>query len=124
MVGRVEEVGAPGDFVVRDMPTLSASVIIAHGKDGQLRAFYNSCSHRGVALVCQERGNSLTFRCPYHAWLYRIDGTLSAIPSEQDFPHVNKAEHGLTRIHLDTWNGFIFLNFAKRRWETISPAWT
>lgn len=112
MVGRVEEVGNPGDFVVRKIPTLSANVIIAHGKDGQVRAFHNSCSHRGVALVCEERGNALTFRCPYHAWLYRIDGSLNAVPSAQDFPHVDKAKNGLAPIHLDTWNGFIFLNFA------------
>ncbi len=112
MVGRVEEVPGPGDFVVRDMPTLKASVIIARGKDGEVRAFHNACSHRGVALVCQDRGNALTFRCPYHAWTYRIDGSLSAIPGEQDFAHVDKAANGLARIHLDTWSGFIFLNFA------------
>src|SRR3546814_5093708 len=70
------------------------------------------CSHRGVALVCQERGNALTFRCPYHAWTYRADGSLSAVPSEKDFPHVDKEKNGLAPIHLDIWNGFIFLNFA------------
>ena len=112
MVGRAEEVAEPGDFVVREMPTLDASVIIARGKDGIVRAFHNSCSHRGVALVCQNRGNALTFRCPYHAWTYRVDGSLSAIPAEQDFPQIDKAENGLAPIHLDIWNGFIFLNFA------------
>ena len=112
MVGREEEVAAPGDFVVRDMPTLDATVIIVRGKDGVIRAFHNTCSHRGVALVCQDRGNALTFRCPYHAWVYRIDGSLSAIPSEQDFPSVDRARNGLAPIHLDTWNGFVFLNFA------------
>ena len=94
MVGRVEEVAEPGDFVVREMPTLGASVIISRGKDGTVRAFHNTCSHRGVALVCQERGNALTFRCPYHAWVYRADGSLSAIPSEKDFAHVDRARTG------------------------------
>src|SRR3546814_1893185 len=76
MVGRVEEVSEPGDFIVRDLPTLDANVIISRGKDGNVRAFHNTCSHRGVALVCQERGNALTFRCPSHAWTYRADGSL------------------------------------------------
>src|SRR3546814_5399591 len=77
LVGRVEEVSEPGDFIVRDLPTLDANVIISRGKDGNVRAFHNTCSHRGVALVCQERGNALTFRCPYHAWTYRADGSRS-----------------------------------------------
>ena len=119
MVGRVEEVAEPGDFVVRDMPTLDASVITSRGKDGKVRAFHNQCAHRGVALVCQERGNALTFRCPYHAWVYRADGSLSAIPSEKDFPHVDKDENGLAQIHLETWNGFIFLNFAEEPEVTL-----
>lgn len=112
MVGRVDEVPETGDFIKRHIPPLKADVIITRGKEGQVRAFHNTCSHRGVALVCQERGNSLTFRCPYHAWTYRIDGSLAAIPSEEDFPHVKKEENGLAPIHLDTWAGFIFLNFA------------
>ncbi|OYX64552.1 MAG: hypothetical protein B7Y89_02795 [Novosphingobium sp. 32-60-15] len=119
MVGRVEDVAEPGDFIVRDVPPLKASVIIARGKDGKVRAFHNTCSHRGVALVCQDRGNALTFRCPYHAWIYRIDGSLSAIPAEQDFPHVDKAANGLAPIHLDTWAGFIFLNFADEPEATL-----
>ncbi|NJO34872.1 MAG: aromatic ring-hydroxylating dioxygenase subunit alpha [Rhodospirillales bacterium] len=99
---------------------MEANVIIARGKDGVVRAFHNSCSHRGVALVCKERGNSLTFRCPYHAWMYRVDGSLSAIPAEQDFPQIDKASNGLSPIHLDIWNGFIFLNFAEEPEVTLS----
>lgn len=114
MVGRVDEVPEPGDYIVREVPPLKANVIIARGKDGVVRAFHNACSHRGVALVCQEKGHALTFRCPYHAWTYRIDGSLSAIPGEQDFPHVDKATSGLAPVHLDTWAGFIFLNFAEQ----------
>ncbi len=112
MVGREDEVVRPGDYIVRELPTLDASVIIARGKDGVVRAFHNACSHRGVALACQERGNALTFRCPYHAWTYGNDGALRAIPAEQDFPHVDKSKNGLTPIHLDIWSGFVFLNFA------------
>jgi phenylpropionate dioxygenase-like ring-hydroxylating dioxygenase large terminal subunit len=112
MVGRDDEIPQPGDYIVRELPTLAASVIIARGKDGVVRAFHNACSHRGVALACQARGNALTLRCPYHAWTYGIDGTLRAVPSEQDFPHVDKATNGLAPVHLDMWNGFMFLNFA------------
>ena len=112
LIGRVEEVAQAGDFIVRDIPPVHANVVITHGKDGNIRAFHNSCSHRGVALVCQDHGNALTFRCPYHAWTYGIDGSLRAIPAEQDFPQIDKEKNGLAPVHLDIWNGFIFLNFA------------
>jgi phenylpropionate dioxygenase-like ring-hydroxylating dioxygenase large terminal subunit len=112
MVGREEEVVAAGDYVVRTIATLNASVVIVRGKDQEIRAFHNSCSHRGVALVCESKGSALTIRCPYHGWTYGCDGTLRTIPSDKDFPHVNKAENGLTPIALEIWNGFIFLNFA------------
>lgn len=112
LVAREDDVPSPGDFVRREVPTLKATVVIARGKDGVVRAFHNACSHRGVALVCESAGNTLTFRCPYHAWTYGIDGSLRAIPSEQDFPHVDKAANGLAAIHLAIWNGFVFLNFA------------
>jgi phenylpropionate dioxygenase-like ring-hydroxylating dioxygenase large terminal subunit len=113
IVGRVEEVAEPGDFVSRTIPTFNASIVITRAKDGVVRSFYNTCSHRGVALVCEAKGHALTFRCPYHAWTYGIDGSLRAVPSEQDFPHVDKAQNGLTPIATDIWNGFIFVNFSE-----------
>ena len=119
IVGREEEVARPGDYITRQIQTVDASVVITRGKDGVVRAFHNVCSHRGVALVCQARGNALTFRCPYHAWTYAIDGSLRAIPSEEDFPHVDKAANGLTPIAVDLWNGFIFLNFADEPEQTL-----
>jgi phenylpropionate dioxygenase-like ring-hydroxylating dioxygenase large terminal subunit len=114
IVGRVEEVAAPGDYITRRIPTFNAAVVISRDKEGIVRAFHNSCSHRGVALVCEEKGRALTHRCPYHGWVYGADGSLRAIPSEQDFPHVDKASNGLTEIPSDIWNGFIFLNFSEK----------
>lgn len=112
IVAREEDVAEPGDFVKLDISTFNASIVLTRGKDNEIRAFYNSCSHRGVALVSEATGNALTFRCPYHAWTYGIDGSLRAIPSEKDFPHVCKEESGLAPVALRNWNGFIFLNVS------------
>lgn len=119
LVARVEEVAKPGSFIALEVPTVEASVVIVRGRDDVVRAFYNSCAHRGVALVCQARGTATTFRCPYHAWTYGTDGTLVAIPSEHDFPHVDRAENGLVPVALDIWNGFVFLNFAPEPESTL-----
>lgn len=104
------ELPNPGDWVVRDIKMLSVSVIIVRGKDGEVRAFHNVCSHRGMKLVWDKQGRGGKFSCPYHAWLYNSDGELTNIPDEGCFPHVDKAESGLTPISCDTWEGFIFIN--------------
>lgn len=114
ILGREEEIVGSGDYIVRDVPPLKASVIIIRGRDGVVRAFYNMCSHRGSALTCQRNGNARAFRCPYHAWTFGDDGTLLAIPSEADFSHVDKPQNGLAPITLEIWNGFIFVNFAEQ----------
>lgn len=118
-VARVEEVGRRGDYVRRDIPTTRTSMIIAHGEDGVIRVFHNSCSHRGVALVCEFAGSAKTFQCPYHAWLYGNDGALRGIPGAADFPDLDKAEHGLTPIRHEVWNGFIFVNLAAEPLQTL-----
>lgn len=113
MIGRVEEVPEAGSFMLREVPTLKAELIVVRGKDDVVRAFYNTCAHRGVPVVHQKQGKALTFRCPYHSWLYGADGSLRSIPAEENFPCVNKADNGLVPVNLDIWNGFIFVNFAE-----------
>lgn len=120
IAGRVEDIAGPGDYFVRDIPSLKVEALVVRGKDGVVRAFYNSCSHRGAIVVNQKKGSALTFRCPYHSWLYAADGRLRAVPSEEQFPAVDKATHGLTPISLDIWNGFIFLNLDPKPAQSLA----
>jgi phenylpropionate dioxygenase-like ring-hydroxylating dioxygenase large terminal subunit len=110
-VGRDDEVPNPGDYIKREIYPLEAEAIIARGKDGVVRAFHNACRHRGTALVREKCGNANGFVCPYHAWAYGLDGKLRAIPGAEYFPHVDRKTMTLVPIHLEIWNGFIFLNF-------------
>ena len=120
MVGRTEEVAGAGDFFLCDIPTLKAELIVVRGKEGIVRAFHNTCAHRGVPVVQQRRGSSLTFRCPYHSWLYGADGSLRSIPSHEQFPCVDKAASGLVPVTIDIWNGFIFANFADQPQQSLA----
>lgn len=119
IVGRAEDIPEAGNFFLREVPTLKAELIIIRGKDGVIRAFYNSCAHRGVPVVHEKSGTALTFRCPYHSWLYGADGSLRAIPAQENFPCVDKAKSGLVPVHLDVWNGFIFVNFDKQPIQSL-----
>ncbi|RYE00545.1 MAG: hypothetical protein EOP61_13650, partial [Sphingomonadales bacterium] len=60
------------------------------------------------------------FVCPYHAWSFGTDGKLKGLPGAEDFPQVDKASTGLKPIHLDIWNGFVFLNFDEAPGQTLT----
>lgn len=113
---RTEIVPNPGDF--HCMTFLDVSLIVAHGRDGKIRVFANTCRHRG-ALVAEGSGNCRAFRCPYHFWSYGLDGRLIGAPSYVDaegkplIDASNKAEFGLAEIESGTWGGFIFVRFKE-----------
>lgn len=118
-VCRDNEVADNGSYIMRELPTIRASVIIARGSDGVVRAFHNACAHRGVALVTEPCGKAETFRCPYHAWLYNNKGNLVAFPNAKDFPQIEKSEHGLAPLAIDCWNGFIFVHLETHPEQTL-----
>ncbi len=109
-VAEEDELPNTGDWVVREIRMLSTSAILVRGKDGVVRAFHNICAHRGMKLAWDEKGRGGKFACPYHAWTYDSAGDLVNIPDEGCFPHVDREKSGLTPIHCDTWNGFVFIN--------------
>jgi phenylpropionate dioxygenase-like ring-hydroxylating dioxygenase large terminal subunit len=127
-VGRLHAVSTPGSFFVRDLPGLNVSVLVTRGKDGTLRAFHNICGHRCNKLVWASSGNLPRFRCNYHGWTYRADGTLAGVSDEKNFYHLDKAELDLTPIHVDTWEDFVFINLdrnpAQALRQFIGKWWT
>lgn len=113
LVGREEEVAKPGDFVVKQVEVLDAAALIVRGKDGVVRAFYNVCPHRANQVVWEERGSTPVFVCRYHNWSFSTDGTVRGVPDQAAFPGLDKSKCGLPPIHLQIWDGWIFLNFQR-----------
>jgi phthalate 3,4-dioxygenase subunit alpha len=112
-VGHESEVPQPGDYVVRRV--LQDSFIITRGEDGQVRALFNMCLHRGMQICRAEMGNASHFRCPYHGWSYRNDGRLVGLPFHADayggdagFPR--KGQALLPAPGLGVYNGLIFVS--------------
>jgi len=121
-VGRVEEWGGAGDY--RVIPLAGQQVVVTQNRDGELRAFHNTCRHRG-SLLCVEatgrfRGRRIV--CPYHAWAYSLDGELLSTPRRPDTPDFEPSEHGLYPVALHTWGGFVFLNLAAEAPDFASSA--
>ena len=103
--GTVAHVKNPGDYFV--FALANNSIIIVRGRDMQVRAFWNSCRHRGSKICLEQKGSVPRLMCPYHQWTYGLDGKLLAARNMgEDF---DKADHRLSRVALENVGGLIFI---------------
>ncbi|MFA7586458.1 MAG: aromatic ring-hydroxylating dioxygenase subunit alpha [Novosphingobium sp.] len=110
--GRDEDLRKPGDYRLWDR--LGVPLLLIRGQDDKLRAFYNTCRHRGAPVVREACGNTRLLRCQYHSWSYGLDGKLKGVPDERDFPGLDKAERGLIEAACDIWGGWVFVNLDSK----------
>jgi choline monooxygenase len=106
-VGRVEDVPQVGDFLTTSIG--EEPVVIVRDGTGTIRAHLNACRHRRCALV-EGSGSVKAFRCPYHGWMYALDGTLRATPAFSATRNFDKADYPLMPANVEVWNGFILVN--------------
>lgn len=86
-------------------------ILIVRGRDRQIRAFHNSCRHRGAVLCKEGQGKSPRIVCPYHRWTYNLDGALMSAPRmPEDF---EAGDHGLVPVHCEVVAGAIFICIAE-----------
>ncbi len=106
VAGRRNQLAEAGDYIVHDF--LQESVFIVLQDDGSLKGFYNSCGHRGQRLVW-ETSSSDGFACPYHGWVWGVDGVLASLPDQDDFPQGDPCgKLKLKEVQVDCWGGFIW----------------
>ncbi|MBI1392371.1 MAG: Rieske 2Fe-2S domain-containing protein [Alphaproteobacteria bacterium] len=89
---------------------LGSPILIIRGKDDVVRAFYNTCRHRGGPLVKEPTGRRTLFVCGYHGWSYDHLGNLVAIRDPRDFPEFDKSCLGLIPVKCDTFGKWVFIN--------------
>jgi phenylpropionate dioxygenase-like ring-hydroxylating dioxygenase large terminal subunit len=115
-VGHTSQVPQAGDFITLDIA--AQPVIMVRHTDGSVRLLLNRCAHKGTKVVGDLAGNTgKTFRCPYHAWTYRTDGSLINIPLKQGYDgtqlHQTPAAAGLATLrHVEIYRGFVFARLA------------
>jgi phenylpropionate dioxygenase-like ring-hydroxylating dioxygenase large terminal subunit len=110
---REEHIPEPGDRYVYDVGF--HSVLVVRGADSKIRAFINSCPHRGMKFAAEgARGVRRShIRCPFHGMSWNLDGTLREIPCRWDFPHVDEGNFGLDEIACESWGGFVFIHMGE-----------
>ncbi len=105
------EIPEPGDFKTDDFS--GVPILLVRGADGQANAFLNVCRHRGAPVAEGCGKGQRVFTCPYHAWVYGMDGSLQYVPGEDGFGALDTETHGLTRLPLQEKWGMI--------WSKITP---
>jgi phenylpropionate dioxygenase-like ring-hydroxylating dioxygenase large terminal subunit len=106
-VGSAEDVAAPGSYLASQAGRLP--VLVVRDDGGTLRAFLNVCRHRGAPLA-SGCGHARALSCPYHAWLYRLDGSLSRAGGVGEPVGFDRADFGLREIHVATFARSILVN--------------
>ena len=112
IAGHVNDLPKPGDYLTFDLG--SERAVIVRGGDGVVRAFHNLCRHRGSRVAVGDRGscrNALV--CPFHGWVYNLDGTLRGAARPDSFPPLDKTAFGLRPVDMEIWHGLIFLRFRQ-----------
>ena len=108
----IEKIANPGDAFVADVGS-GGTIIVLRDKAGDVRAFRNACRHRGTELLAAS-GNVKSLKCPYHSWLYSLDGKLLSVPDEPQFCGLEKESRGLFAVRAGTFAGYV--------WATLDDA--
>jgi nitrite reductase/ring-hydroxylating ferredoxin subunit len=123
MACRLEEIPAPGDFVEYEI--LDQSIIVVRLDSANVRAYYNSCRHRGTKLV-EGRGSRRSFVCPFHGWCWRTDGSNTFVLRPEVFDESNLCADDLrlVAVRCELWGGCAWINLddgARRLRDCIEP---
>src|SRR5581483_8332026 len=111
-VAHESEIPAPGDFRTSAIGT--QPVIVTRSGDGAIHVLLNRCRHRGSVVCRDERGHGERFQCPYHGWVYGIDGALLGISQADGYPEdFDRATLGLMSApRVACYRGLIFASLA------------
>ena len=121
-VCRSEEVSSPRDYKVVTIG--DQNVIVTRDLMGNLRAFHNTCRHRGSILCTQDEGRfeGGSIVCPYHAWTYSLDGNLIATTHQLESADFDMKDYSLYGVAVGEWGGLVFVNLAGDRAEPLEDA--
>ncbi|MGB1905690.1 MAG: aromatic ring-hydroxylating oxygenase subunit alpha [Spongiibacter sp.] len=117
-LGHESELRNANEFVTRTVA--GQNLIFVRGKDGEVRAFFNVCPHRGATVCREKKGKAKSFQCMYHGWVFKNNGEINHLSGEPAYAKDFK-ENGNCNLravpHLDSYAGFYFVSFK----EDIEP---
>ena len=117
-VGHCSEVAKPNEYFTRKI--IGENIIVIRGKDSVLRAFYNVCPHRGHELMTGAGKSKNVITCPYHAWTFKLDGSLALARNCENVVNFDKEKSQLMALRVEEHAGFIFINMDAEGTTTVA----
>lgn len=113
-VAHESQLKKPGDFIRTRLSKYE--VLVTRHHDGNIYVLHNRCPHRGARLCMVDQGSNRSFSCPYHAWVFRPDGTLASVPHPKSYPanfNIGDPQNHMQRIaNVQSYRGFVFANLS------------
>ena len=107
MLAASSEIAKAGDY--KTLTAVGMPILIVRGQDMVVRAFINSCSHRGTNVAVEPHGNAKRFMCPYHGWTFTQKGELMGVASANDFGEIDKSCYGLIPLPVAERAGLVWV---------------
>ena len=105
--GHQSQLPDPGCYLT--VQICEQNIIVIRDRDGELKAYYNVCQHRGHELLFGS-GKVRTITCPYHAWSYGFDGSLKAARNTDGLAQFDKCRFSLKPVQVEVFCGLVFVN--------------
>lgn len=123
-VCRTSELDGPRAYRVFDLG--SQQILIVRNQDNQLRAFHNTCRHRGSSLIQDSAGCLPVARitCPYHLFAYDLDGRLKNTPTHYQQADFDPADYSLYDVGIEDWQGFIFIHLDPENAQPLESSFS
>lgn len=115
-LGHASQVPVSGDYIAVDIA--GRPLLMVRQADGGIRVLYNRCAHKGSQLATDPAGNlGRTIRCPYHAWAYKLDGTLLAVPAQAGYENTRLKDcetgRGIAAVaNVAVYRDFVFVKLS------------
>ncbi|HVO45342.1 MAG TPA: aromatic ring-hydroxylating dioxygenase subunit alpha [Steroidobacteraceae bacterium] len=107
-VCHTDQIDRPGAFLLTRRT--GSPIIVVRGKDDVIRAFYNTCRHRGGPIVKSDSGCNEGFVCGYHGWTYTLDGKLINLRDKRDFVGLDMQQRSLIPVRCERFYNWVFIN--------------
>jgi len=124
-IGHESQVPNPGDFYSTNI-NHKVPVVMVRDKDSKVHVIHNRCGHKGAKVVQQRQGNARgMFRCAYHGWTYRHDGSVFSIPNEEGYENtgfdINDACYSMQPLaQVESYRGFVFATLSKQAPDLVT----
>ncbi|MGH9957648.1 MAG: aromatic ring-hydroxylating oxygenase subunit alpha [Pyrinomonadaceae bacterium] len=116
VVARVDQLLEPGAYVTSEIA--AEPIVVVRGSDNQLRGFFNVCRHHAAAVMTEPAGKANSLRCPYHGWIYSLEGELKGTPGFSGVCNFDRSANGLVPVETAVWEKWILVRVGNNDADT------